>query len=138
MAEINYWPRNSKEKITTINADNVFYDPPEAKANRLVYSTKILNLKPDTVYDFRIRYSSQNSLTSSNEEQDDHGYIQSKIHSFRTFPNNPKNTDNFTVVFGGDIGNLNTTVDMHKMVARQNPYAAFIGGDIVYDRGFSQ
>lgn len=104
----------------------------------MVYSTKITNLKSDTVYDFKIRYSSENSIYSSDEELDYHGRIASKVLSFRTFPNDLSQSNKFRIVFGGDIGNLNTTVEMHKMIAKQNPYAAFIGGDIAYDRGFPQ
>jgi hypothetical protein len=65
-------------------------------------------------------------------------YKSGEIKKLRTLPNDPGKNSNFNVVFGGNIGNLNSSVVMHKTVAQLNPYVAFVGGDIAYDSGFKQ
>lgn len=59
-----------------------------------------------------------------------------QLNKFRTFPNNPAQNPGFTLVFGGNVGNLNTALKMHKVVSKYNPYAAFLGGDLANDSGF--
>jgi hypothetical protein len=104
------------------------YNAPEQKARRLVYANQIPNLQPDTLYEFRISYNNK----------DDGIYKIGEIKKFRTFPNDPEKNKEFTVAFGGNIGNLKTSTVMHKTVAMHNPYVAFVGGDFAYDSGFRQ
>ena len=40
------------------------------------------------------------------------------------------------MIFGGDLGNRPVNADMNIVAASHDPYAAFIGGDIVYDNGY--
>jgi len=127
-ATINYWARDSNLQNNVTIAQNVYYKAPEAKAERLVYSTKISGLDPDTLYDFEISYF---DIRANNQKL-------SSTKSFRTFPNDPEEVSNFSVAFGGDIGNLNDTLAMHEVVATRNPYAVFVGGDLAHDRGFQE
>jgi len=87
-----------------------------------------MNLFPDTLYNVEISYYDSKSKLRQN----------SPIKLFRTFPNNSTKVDDFNLVFGGNIGNLNQTIKMHKVAAKLNPYAVFIGGDIVFDSGFEE
>lgn len=111
-----------------MGAWNIPYDAPESKAKRLVYSSKIEDLYPDTLYEFSISYFDYGKWMN----------LTSPTRLFRTFPDDPESNRNFTVVFGGDIGNLDSAIEMHKTVAKHNPYAAFVGGDLAYDAGFVQ
>ena len=61
--------------------------------------------------------------------------MSSEVHSFRTFPVE-KTTKPVNMIFGGDMGNRPVNADMNKVAASLDPYAAFLGGDIVYDNGY--
>ena len=63
---------------------------------------------------------------------------KSQIKRFRTFPDNPEQETDFNVIFGGSISNSDLVTEMHKIAAKTNPYAVFLGGDIVYDSGFQE
>lgn len=116
-ARVQYWPKGVYNKSVTLNASNIFFDLPEEKATRLLYARKINNLTADTLYAFRVAYFDYNLKKAQN----------SPIKYFRTFPNDPKTNKNFTVAFGGDISNLHSSIEMHKTIAKHNPYAAFVG-----------
>lgn len=104
------------------------YNAPEQKAKRLVFANKLENLIPDTLYEFSIIYHHKTEQI----------YKSGEIKKLRTFPNNPRQNSNFNIAFGGNIGNLDPSIEMHKSLAKLNPYVAFVGGDITYDSGFKQ
>ena len=54
---------------------------------------------------------------------------------FRTMP--AKATDTFTWVSGGDCGTGPHAIGTNLIAAKQEPYFAFIGGDLAYDNGTS-
>lgn len=54
---------------------------------------------------------------------------------FRTCP--AKATDTFTWVSGGDCGTGAAAIRTNQIAAKQEPYFAFIGGDLGYDNGSS-
>lgn len=111
-----------------MNAANVYFNAPEKKAERLIFANKISGLTPDTLYTFKILYTDYST-----------GLRQESLEKLlRTFPNDPTLRNSLTVVFGGNIGNLDSTLKMHTTVAKHNPYAAFLGGDLAYDSGFIQ
>ncbi|WP_439621321.1 fibronectin type III domain-containing protein [Gemmata sp.] len=58
-----------------------------------------------------------------------------QVHRFRTMP--ARATDTFTFVSGGDCGVNAHAVANNVLAAKQEPYFAFIGGDLGYDNGAS-
>jgi len=63
--EIEIWPQGQQNLAQKVTGENVYYNPPEEKAKRLVFSNKIDNLSPDTLYKFRILY---NDFSTKNRE----------------------------------------------------------------------
>jgi hypothetical protein len=59
----------------------------------------------------------------------------SQVFRFRTMP--AKATDTFTFVSGGDCGTNTHAIANNILAAKQEPYFAFIGGDLGYDNGIS-
>lgn len=125
-ARLVYWPVDDHENPLEISATNIPYKAPEQKAQRLIYSDRLVGLQPDTLYVLQVIYMDYQ-----------YGSMQiSPFKRFRTFPNNPSKVSEFNVIFGGNIGNLGRVSLMHEVAASTNPYAAFLGGDIVFDSGF--
>jgi hypothetical protein len=81
-----------------------------------VHRCEITNLTPDTEYLLQIGTSIHTSR-------------------FRTMP--AKATDTFTFVSGGDAGTGTHAIGTNIIAAKQEPYFAFIGGDLAYDNGTS-
>ena len=52
---------------------------------------------------------------------------------FHTFPK-----DSVPLIFGGDLQNGERLIEMNKAAVKLDPFAAFIGGDVVYDNGFRE
>lgn len=81
-----------------------------------VHRCELTALEPGTEYEFRI-----------SEEK--------TIHRFRTMP--AKATNTLTFVSGGDCGTGSSAIATNILAAKQEPYFAFIGGDLAYDNGKS-
>jgi hypothetical protein len=81
-----------------------------------VFRAELTNLKPGTLYSFRIGRSSP-------------------IYKFQTMPAKATNSINF--ISGGDCGINPAAIANNKQAARQNPAFAIIGGDLGYDNGRS-
>ena len=81
-----------------------------------VHRCELTGLVPGTDYNFQI------------------GDI-SPVYRFRTMP--AKATDTIQFVSGGDCGTDRHAVRTNMLAARQEPYFAFLGGDLAYDNGRS-
>ncbi|MBA4191584.1 MAG: metallophosphoesterase [Planctomycetaceae bacterium] len=89
---------------------------PFPKTNLKVHRAQLTGLTPGTEYLLQIGTTTQ-------------------LHRFRTMP--AKATDTFTFVSGGDCGVNAHAVANNILAAKQEPYFAFIGGDLGYDNGIS-
>lgn len=89
---------------------------PFPKTNLKVHRAELTGLTPGTEYLLQIGLTPQ-------------------VFRFRTMP--AKATDTFTFVSGGDCGVNAHAVANNILAAKQEPYFAFIGGDLGYDNGTS-
>lgn len=81
-----------------------------------VYRCELEGLTPGTEYQFRIDQ-------------------QAALHRFRTMP--AKANDTIKFISGGDAGTGSHAIASNIIAAAQEPYFAFIGGDLAYDNGTS-
>jgi hypothetical protein len=81
-----------------------------------VHRCELTDLRPGTEYQFRVDG-------------------EKKIRRFRTMPATATNTIQF--VSGGDAGTGSHAIETNILAAKQEPYFAFIGGDLAYDNGAS-
>jgi hypothetical protein len=89
---------------------------PFLTTNLKVHRCELKGLTPGTEYVFRIGGAE-------------------KPQRFRTMP--AKANDTITFVSGGDCGTGNAAIATNIIAAKQEPYFAFIGGDLAYDNGSS-
>lgn len=89
---------------------------PFGKTALKVHRAELTGLAPDTDYVLQLNKGPQ-------------------AFKFRTCP--AKATDTFTCVSGGDCGTGAAAIRTNQIAAKQEPYFAFIGGDLGYDNGSS-
>ena len=89
---------------------------PFPDTDHVVHRCELSGLRPDTEY----RFCLQGHRT---------------IHRFRTMPAKANNIISF--VSGGDCGTGKSAISTNILAAKQEPYFAFLGGDLAYDNGRS-
>ncbi len=89
---------------------------PFPDTNLVVHRCELTGLQPETEYRFMLS-----------------GHRT--VHRFRTMPAKANNIISF--VSGGDCGTGSSAISTNILAAKQEPYFAFIGGDLAYDNGKS-
>lgn len=111
---------NSQVYVSELASDDWGVAPVSVKpfpdTDHVVHRCELTGLKPDTEYRFNLS-----------------GHRT--IHRFRTMPAKANNIISF--VSGGDSGTGSSAVSTNILAAKQEPYFAFIGGDLAYDNGNS-
>jgi len=112
--KIEYSVLSDKEDEDWKSAKTELKDYPDTDLR--VHRCELTGLRPGTEYQFRV-----------GDEQ--------KLRRFRTMPATATNTLQF--VSGGDAGTGSHAIGTNILAAKQEPYFAFIGGDLAYDNGSS-
>ncbi len=112
--KIEYSVLDDQEKEDWKSAETVLKEYPDTDLK--VHRCELTKLRPGTEYQFRVGG-------------------EKTPRRFRTMPATATNTIQF--VSGGDAGTGSAAVGTNILAAKQEPYFAFIGGDLAYDNGSS-
>lgn len=111
---------NNKNQTNLEKNSSIYrYDYIEGKANRMVHTVLLDELKSNTLYKLLIFYGD-------------------KIQAERNYLTPPGPQDGeIKLIFGGDIGPNEQTRRMNDLIADHKPHALFLGGDITYDNNLA-
>ena len=112
--EIEYSVLSDKEDEEWKSAKTKLKDYPDTDLK--VHRCELTGLRPGTEYQFRVG-------------------SEKNVRRFRTMPATSTNTIQF--VSGGDAGTGSHAIGTNILAAKQEPFFAFIGGDLAYDNGTS-